>query len=94
MNNAGWDDVMKKTLRGLAGRYRVSSPKSFRLEDWNPEDTAGLDLGKKGAEPLLVRSIERLAELQGRLYADHEWSVLLLRTPRARTVSSSTSFQG
>ncbi len=69
---------MKKTLRGLAGRHRVSSPRSFRLEDWNPGDTAGLDLGKKGAEPLLVRSIERLAELQGRLYADHEWSVLLL----------------
>jgi len=69
---------MKKTLRGLAGRYRIDSPKSFRLEDWDPGDTAGLDLGKKGAEPLLVRSIERLAELQGRLYADHEWSVLLL----------------
>jgi PPK2 family polyphosphate:nucleotide phosphotransferase len=69
---------MKKALRGLAGRYRVDSPKSFRLEDWDPGDTAGLDLGKKGAEPLLVRSIERLADLQGRLYADHEWSVLLL----------------
>jgi PPK2 family polyphosphate:nucleotide phosphotransferase len=69
---------MKKTLQGLAGRYRVDSPESFRLEDWDPGDTAGLKLGKKGAEPLLVRGIEQLTDLQGRLYADHEWSLLLL----------------
>ncbi len=69
---------MKKNLRELAGRYRVDSPESFRLEDWDPGDTAGLGFGKKGAEPLLARGIERLADLQGRLYADHEWSLLLL----------------
>jgi PPK2 family polyphosphate:nucleotide phosphotransferase len=69
---------MKKKLADLAGHYRIDSPKSFRLRNWGPGDTAGLDLGKKGAEPLLTRSTERLADLQGRLYADHEWSVLLL----------------
>lgn len=68
---------MKKALRGLAERYRAL-PKDFRLEDWDPGDTAGLKLGKKGAGPLLARSTERLADLQGRLHADHEWSVLLL----------------
>jgi PPK2 family polyphosphate:nucleotide phosphotransferase len=68
---------MKKALRGLAERYRAL-PKEFRLKDWDPGDTAGLDLGKKGAEGLLASSTERLADLQSRLYADHEWSVLLL----------------
>jgi len=69
---------MKKKLADLVGRYRVDSPRSFRLKDWDPGDTAGLDIGKKGAEGLLARGIQRLADLQGRLYADHEWSVLLL----------------
>ena len=69
---------MKKKLADLAGRYRVDSPRSFRLKDWDPSDTAGLDIGKKGAERLLASGIQRLADLQGRLYADHEWSVLLL----------------
>ncbi len=69
---------MKKKLADLAGRYRVDSPASFQLKDWDPADTGGLDLGKKGAEPLLAKSIQRIADLQGRLYADHEWSVLLL----------------
>ncbi|HYT32533.1 MAG TPA: polyphosphate kinase 2 family protein [Thermoanaerobaculia bacterium] len=68
---------MKKTLRGLADRYRAL-PKDFRLKDWDPGDTAGLDLGKKGAEELLAKGIQSLADLQRRLYADHEWSVLLL----------------
>ncbi len=69
---------MKKKLADLAGRYRVDSPRSFRLKDWDPGDRAGLDIGKKGAERLLASGIQRLADLQGRLYADHEWSVLLL----------------
>jgi len=68
---------MKKALRGLAERYRAL-PKEFRLKDWDPGDTAGLDLGKKGAAELLARGTQRLADLQGRVYADHEWSVLLL----------------
>jgi len=68
---------MKKALRGLAERYRAL-PKDFRLKDWDPGDTAGLDLGKKGAEELLAKATQRLADLQGRLYADYEWSVLLL----------------
>ena len=62
----------------LAKRYRVTDGKGFRLADHDPADTGGLDLGKKEAQGLLQEGVERLAELQDKLYAQDRWAVLLI----------------
>jgi PPK2 family polyphosphate:nucleotide phosphotransferase len=69
---------MKKFERRLARRYRTSPGEPFRLRDWDPADTAGLNYDKHDAEKLLRKGIERLAGLQDRLYAQDQWSLLLI----------------
>ena len=69
---------MKKTLRQLARRFRVPANGTFRLRDWGPAETAGLAFDKHGAEKLLRKGIERLTALQGRLYAQDRWSLLVV----------------
>jgi PPK2 family polyphosphate:nucleotide phosphotransferase len=62
----------------LVRRYRVTKGRGFRLKDWNPRDTAHLKEGKSEARNLLAHGVERLAELQDKLYAQDRWSVLLV----------------
>jgi PPK2 family polyphosphate:nucleotide phosphotransferase len=64
-------------LEKLIAPYRVSDPKGFRLKDVEPDDTAGLD-SKERARDLLEQGVERLQELQEKLYAQDRWSVLLI----------------
>lgn len=65
---------MKKLLK----RYRVDDARKFRLRDFKPDDTAGLDIEKEAAKALLKGGVERMAGLQERLYAQDRWSVLLI----------------
>ncbi len=67
-----------KFERRLARRYRAAPGKPFRLKDCDPGDTAGLDYDKHDAEKLLKKGIERLAELQDKLYAQDQWAILLV----------------
>src|SRR3954471_15229336 len=69
---------LSKRARKLAGKYEVSNGKKFRLKDWDPADTAGLSMEKDEAKELLAEGVERLSELQGKLYAQDRWSVLLV----------------
>ena len=62
----------------LVKRYRVDNAKKFKLRDYDPADTAGLRIDKKKAKKALAKDIERLSELQERLYAQDRWSVLLV----------------
>ncbi len=48
--------------------YRVDHGRKFRLKDFDPGDTSGVESKKHGAEEL-PRGIERLIELQDKLYA-------------------------
>lgn len=66
-----------KKLFKLAGEYRVTHGKSFRLKDFDPADTRGLHL-KDQADELLQQSILRLQEMQDKLYAQDQWAVLLI----------------
>jgi hypothetical protein len=66
---------MKKSR--LAERYRVTRPDSFRLKSIDPEDCAGLQSEEK-AHARLAEGIERINELQAKLYAEHKWSLLLV----------------
>lgn len=60
----------------LANRFRVSGGDSFRLNDIDPSETEGLS--KAAAGPLLEAGVERLIELQERLYAEHRWALLII----------------
>src|SRR6185312_12122353 len=65
------------TLKDLSDRYRVNDGKKFRLKDFDADDTWKLK-GKEEAESLLEHSLERLSEMQGRLYAQDQWALLLI----------------
>lgn len=65
-------------LSHIATRFRIDKPDKFRLSGHDPADCHGLDVDKHDAKKLLGESIERLAELQQRLYADDRWSVLIV----------------
>jgi PPK2 family polyphosphate:nucleotide phosphotransferase len=59
----------------LVRRYRVS-PRSFRIADHDPSDTAGLD--RAHARELRTADLERLAALHERLYAEHRQALLVV----------------
>jgi hypothetical protein len=58
----------------LLKRYRIDDPDRFHLADVDPADTAEFDFDKHGAEALMAADIDRLRDLQERLYAGNEWS--------------------
>jgi PPK2 family polyphosphate:nucleotide phosphotransferase len=62
----------------LIKRFRVAGADKFRLSDYDPADTGGLDMEKDAAKALLDTGVQRLSDLQERLYADDRWSVLLV----------------
>ncbi|NJL07704.1 MAG: polyphosphate kinase 2 family protein [Methylacidiphilales bacterium] len=58
--------------------YRIAAGKSFRLAAIDPADTGHLKLDKNGAREALQSGVERLSDLQEKLYAQDRWSVLLI----------------
>ena len=57
--------------------YRVDNGRKFRLKDFDPADTAQVK-SKKEAEKELPRGLERLIELQDKLYAQNRWALLVI----------------
>src|SRR5512142_601932 len=68
---------MAITLSDLAERYRLTDGSGFRLKDFDPGDTWKLK-SKEHAQKLLERSVERLSEMQEKLYAQDNWALLLI----------------
>jgi PPK2 family polyphosphate:nucleotide phosphotransferase len=62
---------------GLVKPYRVEDGARFRLKDFDPSDT-GKIRSKRQAKQLLNQGVASLAELQGELYAQNRWGVLLI----------------
>jgi PPK2 family polyphosphate:nucleotide phosphotransferase len=58
--------------------FRITSGKGFRLKDFDPRDTRGLQVDKSEATELLKQGIEWLAQEQDLLYAQDRWSLLLI----------------
>ena len=59
--------------------YRVTEGKKFRLKDIDPDDTGTATSDDKSrARELLEAGVEVLAELQDVLYAQDQWSILLI----------------
>lgn len=68
-----------KKLSDFVKPYRVDSGKQFRLKDYDPADTQGLDSEFKARSvELLQQGVEQLSELQDKLYAQDRWAVLLI----------------
>jgi len=57
-------------------RFRVDDPEGFDLKQLDCADTGGIDKDK--AHKMLADDIERLAEMQKRLYAHEQWAVLIV----------------
>jgi PPK2 family polyphosphate:nucleotide phosphotransferase len=66
-----------KKLLKLAHDFRINHGKSFRLKDYDPADSCGLDL-KDQTDELLKESITLMQDRQEKLYAQNEWAVLLI----------------
>ncbi|HZS27319.1 MAG TPA: polyphosphate kinase 2 family protein [Candidatus Angelobacter sp.] len=68
--------IAKKTLK-LADAFEVKHGDSFRLKDYDPGDVRGIH-SKEKAATILQQNIAVLQELQEKLYAQDQWSLLLI----------------
>jgi PPK2 family polyphosphate:nucleotide phosphotransferase len=67
----------ERTAMNLAKRLVVDPGERLELKKRDPEDTAGFE-NKKAAKELLGKNASRLAELQYRLYAENQRSLLVV----------------
>jgi PPK2 family polyphosphate:nucleotide phosphotransferase len=65
-------------LPRIIKRFRIDKPDKFRIADYDPADSCGLDITKNDAKAMLADGVKRLSELQERLYAQDRWSVLVI----------------
>jgi PPK2 family polyphosphate:nucleotide phosphotransferase len=61
----------------LANPYRVDDGRHFRLRDFDPADTGKMN-SKEHAAAELQRGTDKLCDLQDKLYAQHQWALLLI----------------
>jgi len=67
------------TTSDLLKPFRVTDGSKFRLDRIDPGDTLGLESEfKDEAQALLAKGIDRMADLQEKLYAQDRWSLLLV----------------
>jgi PPK2 family polyphosphate:nucleotide phosphotransferase len=57
--------------------FTITDGRKFRLKHVDPDDTGSVESKERGAE-LLARGIERLCNLQEKLYAQGTWALLLI----------------
>jgi PPK2 family polyphosphate:nucleotide phosphotransferase len=69
--------MAKAKTNDFLKRFRIESGRGFRLKDFDPADTHGFK-SKKKAEDRLAHDIERLSELQQKLYAQDRWALLVV----------------
>src|SRR5262245_22177414 len=62
---------------GHCDKFRVRPDGKFRLKDHDPRDTEGFE-SKEDGQRHLQKGLERLRELQDKLYAQDQWSLLLV----------------
>ena len=65
------------TSRKLVKPFRIEDGQNFRLKDHDPAHTAGVE-SKQQAKGLLDEGIQKLADLQDKLYAQDSWALLLI----------------
>jgi len=58
--------------------YRIDDPERFKLSAFDCADTCGLDRDKDDIKAMLAQDIDKLADLQKRLYAQNQWAILVV----------------
>ncbi len=71
------DKKIAKDVERLIEPFRVTDGDRFRLKHVSPGETGGLK-SKEQAQEYLRHGIGTLAALQEKLYAQHQWSVLII----------------
>lgn len=61
----------------IVKRFRVNDGSGFRLKDYDPTETLGIR-SKKEAFKTLEEDLQRLANLQDKLYAQNCWAILVI----------------
>ena len=72
------NDAILERLAKHVKPFRITTGRGFRLKDFDPADTGGLEVDKSEASELLSRGTEWLAQEQELLYAQDRWSLLLI----------------
>jgi PPK2 family polyphosphate:nucleotide phosphotransferase len=67
---------MAASIPRILDRYRVTSGKDFRLNKFDPGDTAGHLLSHEQADTMVAEDVHRLSKLHDCLYAQNEWALL------------------
>ena len=68
-----------KNLDKYVGKFRVDDGKGFKLSDYKTHNPLGEKLDEKDeAREILDEGIEALRDIQEKLYAQKEWSVLIV----------------
>jgi PPK2 family polyphosphate:nucleotide phosphotransferase len=68
--------MVLKAVASVTDNFKDFNPKTFRLKSIDPEDTWGLK--EADAEDALREKVKELSDLQERLYAQKQWSLLVL----------------
>jgi PPK2 family polyphosphate:nucleotide phosphotransferase len=62
----------------LTKRFRIDKAHGFRLPDFDPADTCGIDLGKAAAEDMIAGGLRHLTAMQEKLFAQNNWALLVI----------------
>jgi PPK2 family polyphosphate:nucleotide phosphotransferase len=62
----------------LIKRFRIEKADGFRLLDFDPADTCGLDTGKTVAKDMIADGLRHLTAMQEKLYAQNRWALLVI----------------
>jgi len=62
----------------LIKRFRIESAHGFRLADFDPADSCGIDIGKSGAKDMIADGLRHLTAMQEKLYAQNRWALLIV----------------
>jgi PPK2 family polyphosphate:nucleotide phosphotransferase len=62
----------------LIKQFRIEKAHGFRLADFDPADTCGIDIGKSAAKDMIAEGLSHLTTMQEKLYAQNSWSLLIV----------------
>jgi PPK2 family polyphosphate:nucleotide phosphotransferase len=65
-------------LAKIVKRCRIDKPEEFNLTDHDPAERFGLPTDIKEVQTVLARGVDRLTDMQDRLYAHGRWAVLVV----------------
>jgi PPK2 family polyphosphate:nucleotide phosphotransferase len=62
----------------LIKRFRIEKAHGFRLADFDPADTCGMDIGKSAAKDMIADGVRHLTAMQEKLYAQNRWALQVI----------------